>query len=404
MTATDGDAKWLQMTWIFYYQKEHWTNERIKAFLRAVPQGKMILLDYFCDNTEIWKTTESFYGQPYIWCYLGNFGGNTMMAGDVEQVEDRMENAFRHGGNNLSGVGSTLEGFGVNPMMYEFVFDKVWHNGNTGTDKWISDWASRRYGKADSNVIAAWKIISHTAYAAPGGFGQATLTNSRPVMKGFQSWTTDPKYNYDNKQLLQAWQLLNSADSSVTDVYKTDLVTVGRQVLGNYFKDVRDHFAKAYDNKDLTALNKYGDELMSLINDMDALLATDKNELLGNWIAMARAMGKDKKEKDYFEKDAKRIVTVWGQQGRTLVDYANRSWAGLMKSYYGARWQMFINDVTAAVKSNHKFDPESLLAKEKIFEENWVSKPMSFASLPKENSVIMSKKLYNRYAMKIMAE
>ncbi|WP_346984718.1 alpha-N-acetylglucosaminidase TIM-barrel domain-containing protein [Chryseobacterium sp. POE27] len=61
MAKVDEKAQWLQMGWIFYFQKDKWTTERIKAFLQAVPQDKMILLDYYCDHTEIWKTTDSFF-------------------------------------------------------------------------------------------------------------------------------------------------------------------------------------------------------------------------------------------------------------------------------------------------------------------------------------------------------
>ncbi len=127
----DPAATWLMMSWIFYFEKDIWTNERIQSFVKAVPQNKLMLLDYFCENTEVWKMTESFYNQPYIWCYLGNFGGNTMLAGNLEEVEKRMENAFEKGGANLTGIGSTLEGFDVNPFMYEYVFEKAWSNGTS---------------------------------------------------------------------------------------------------------------------------------------------------------------------------------------------------------------------------------------------------------------------------------
>lgn len=60
-----------------------------QIILRAVPQDKLILLDYYCDHTEIWKKTEGYYGQPYIWCYLGNFGGNTMLAGNLDDTDKK---------------------------------------------------------------------------------------------------------------------------------------------------------------------------------------------------------------------------------------------------------------------------------------------------------------------------
>ena len=48
MKQQDPKASWLQMTWLFYFDRKHWTNPRIDAFVNAIPKDKMILLDYFC--------------------------------------------------------------------------------------------------------------------------------------------------------------------------------------------------------------------------------------------------------------------------------------------------------------------------------------------------------------------
>ena len=121
----DNKAVWLQMTWLFYADSNHWTAPRIKAYVQAVPQDKLLLLDYFCEYTEIWKQTEKYYGQPYLWCYLGNFGGNTFLSGPVKIVRERLADVFNNGGPKFEGIGSTLEGLNVNQFMYEFVLDKA---------------------------------------------------------------------------------------------------------------------------------------------------------------------------------------------------------------------------------------------------------------------------------------
>jgi alpha-N-acetylglucosaminidase len=400
ITSVDPKGQWLQMTWIFYNNRKNWTDERIKAYLRAVPQDKLILLDYYCDNTEVWKTTESFYGQPYLWCYLGNFGGNTMMSGDLREVEHRMENAFRNGGSNMWGIGSTLEGFGVNPVMYEYVFEKAWSNGNVDVDQWVSNWAKRRYGKADENVARAWNVLLNTTYAERAGIGRATLTNSRPVLKDFESWTTNPMIKYDNRELLRAWSFLNNA-SATTDVFQFDLVNVVRQVLGNYFKNVRDEFTDAYEKKDLPGLIDKAKEMIQVLDDMDTILGSNKNCLVGDWIASAMALGKSAAEKKYYEQDARKIVTVWGQKGRHLVDYANRSWGGLMKTYYRERWKRFTDEVIEAVKNKQSFDEKGFSTRIKDFEENWAEGSNRFSTLPKGNSVAISRLLYKKYAGRI---
>lgn len=118
-------------------------STRIRSFLKAVPDNKLILLDYYCDHTEIWRNTEKYYGNPYIWCYLGNFGGNTMIAGNLNDIDFKIKRLFKEGGDNVYGLGATLEGFDVNPLMYEFVFDQAWDYPVT-TDQWITNWSMCR--------------------------------------------------------------------------------------------------------------------------------------------------------------------------------------------------------------------------------------------------------------------
>lgn len=405
MLQTDPKAEWLQMSWIFYYQRKQWTDERIKAFLTAVPQGKMTLLDYYCDNTEIWKFTDAFYGQPYIWCYLGNFGGNTMMSGNLEEIEERMENTFQKGGANMKGLGSTLEGFGVNPIMYQYVFDKAWSSGPVNVANWVNNWAKSRYGSNNEFVKKAWNILLHTTYAERAGLGRATLTNARPAFTGHNTWTTDPQIKYNNKNLLEAWHLLLQApvDAHIPPVYLYDVVNTGRQVLGNYFAVLRDGFTKSYNEYNTDAVQQYGKQMLALLSDMDTLLATNQNFLLGSWIADAEKMAATSQEKQYYAQDAKRILTVWGEPGKHLTDYANRAWAGLMQTYYRERWKMFIDAVEKNMQDNTNFDQDKFNQALMEFESGWVENKLHFPDQPIGNTMQVSKRLYSKYASAIMA-
>ena len=57
-------------------------------FIQGVPIGKMIVLDLFAEVHPIWRETESFYGQPFIWCMLHNFGGNHGLYGTVQRITE----------------------------------------------------------------------------------------------------------------------------------------------------------------------------------------------------------------------------------------------------------------------------------------------------------------------------
>ena len=135
------------MAWTFGADREHWTDERLSAMIGAVPPGRMVLIDYVCENTELFRKTKAFYGAPFIWDYLGNFGGNTSLVGPINKINRRVTAAMNDTTlTNLTGVGATLEGFN-NPVVYEMLFDRVWAGTNLDLAKWVRDEARARAGR-----------------------------------------------------------------------------------------------------------------------------------------------------------------------------------------------------------------------------------------------------------------
>lgn len=396
LSNVDPEAKWLQMTWMFYHAKEKWTPSRIKAFLRAVPQDKLILLDYYCDHTEIWKNIESYYGQPYIWCYLGNFGGNTMMVGDLNDTDMKINRVLAEGGDNVYGLGVTLEAFDVNPLMYEFVFDKAW-NQTQSTDEWIGMWAKCRGGQKDKNILKAWKDLHEKIYMTPALCGQAVLINARPQFEGVQGWNTYPDYKYDNKDLWTIWSELLQATDVVNQGYDFDVVNVGRQVLGNLFSDYRAQFTACYKRKDLSGAEQWAKRMDDLILDVDRLLSCSPLFSMGKWIKDAKDCAASEDEKNYYEENARGIVTIWGQKDTQLNDYANRGWAGLTKSFYRGRWKLFTDGVLAAMKANRSFDEKKFHKDVTEFEYQWTLQHEDFPISSGESAVKVANELWNKY-------
>lgn len=400
----DPQASWLQMTWLFYFDRKHWTNPRIDAFVNAVPRDKMLLLDYFAENTEVWKTTEAYFGQPYLWCYLGNFGGNTMLCGNLREVGKRIENAYRNGGDNFGGIGSTLEALDVNPLMYEYVFEKAWDR-NITDEEWIACWADRRIGYTDEGVRKAWKELLDKVYTTTASLGQGTLTNARPTLEGHGNWTTRPDINYDNKELFQVWEQLLRADCrSGRDSYLFDVVNVGRQVLGNYFLVVRNRFTTAYKNKDRQALLAEGLLMNSILADLENLLSTHSTFLFGKWVQDAAKFGKNEPEAEYYKKNARTLLTTWGEKGQSLNDYANRSWAGLMSGYYRPRWEAFIYDVCKALEEGKEFDLKAFHGKMLEMEQAFVDNDYMTTSRPRPGGVEIARKLMEKYRQEICGQ
>ncbi len=399
----DPDAKWLQMGWLFYADPIHWTQENIKAFLGAVPQGRLIMLDYYCEFTQIWTETQEFYGQPYMWCYLGNFGGNTMMAGNFHTCSERLETTFAQAGDNLYGLGSTLEGFGVNQFFYEFILDKAW-DSKMSDEEWVNKLADRRFGKVNPIYRDAWKALTDEVYVEFSRTGQAPLTCAHPCLTGNWHWTTKPAVGYTPEQIYRIWgrfleaaEQVNPEQDGLRDTYLYDIVNAGRQYLGDHFGEVRDEFTKAYEAKDLKAMDAKGQEMLELIDDMDRLLACHRQFALKDWIDDARTFGDTEEQKDYYEQNARTLISVWGDSYH-LSDYASRTWAGFMTSFYKARWEMFINDVMAAVKAGRKFDQKAYDAKCWEFECGWTSPDVEIIFPEEGDALATAKELYTKYA------
>jgi len=393
LTDVDPKAKWLQMTWLFYHGKKKWTAPRIEALLTGVPQDELYLLDYHCENVELWKTTDYFHEQPYIWCYLGNFGGNTTITGNVKESGQRLENTLINGGNNFKGIGSTLEGLDVMQFPYEYIFDKAW-TFNMDDNSWVENLADRHLGKKSETYREAWKILFNDVYVqVPKSLG--VLPNFRPEMSKPNKRTVN---DYKNKDLVKVWAKLLEVKECTRDAYIIDLITVGRQVLGNYFLVVKNEFDKMYQFKDLPGLESRGAKLREILNDLENLTAFHNHCTLEKWISDARALGNTIELKDYYEKNARNLITTWGG---SLNDYASRTWSGLIKDYYAKRWNLYIDSVTEALKENKKFNQSELNEKLNILEEAWVNKVETVTSYEQGDILELSKYLFDKYRVAI---
>lgn len=382
ITQCDPEASWLQMTWLFYFDRGHWTNPRIDAFVNAAPRNKMILLDYFAENTEIWKYTDSYFGQPFIWCYLGNFGGNTMLSGNLKETGRRIEEVLRRGGPNFWGIGSTLESFDVNPFMYEYVFEKAWNHSRTDQE-WISSWADRRLGRSLPGQQQAWIELMDQVYTATARLGQGTLTNARPSLSGHGNWTTNPGIDYDNRVLFRIWEdMLRGRRLTGRNTYLFDVVNLGRQVLGNYFHELRDSLTACYHRRDLSGATHYAERMDGLLTDLETLLATHTTFSFGKWLADASSFGTTPEEQRYYRTNARTLLTTWGEKGQSLNDYANRSWSGLTRAYYHRRWRMFLDTLLDHMRRNEPFDEAAFRSRMIDFEEAFTRNDTLFSAAP----------------------
>ena len=48
----------------------------------------MIILDLASETQPVFQKFESYYGQPFIWCMLHNFGGTMELYGAIDSINE----------------------------------------------------------------------------------------------------------------------------------------------------------------------------------------------------------------------------------------------------------------------------------------------------------------------------
>ena len=370
----------------------------MKAFLTSYPAERSILLDYYCERMEVWRKTQSYYGIPFIWCYLGNFGGNTFLAGNIQEIGNLIEGTFAEAGPSFKGLGSTLEGFDCNPFMYQFIFEKAWDfPQHQDLDTYAAALAWSRTGVDNEEAKDAWKDLFDEIYNQRSVPGHSPIMNLRPSFGRSSSYHSSVRFNYENDKLREVVRQLLEADGHGPS-YEFDLVNLTRQWLSNRFEQRFADYKSAYEARDTEAMSACKDELLGIFDTLDELLASQPYFLVGKWIADARNWGATPEEADYFESNARNLLTSWGDRGNLLTDYADRSWAGLVGTYYKPRWEMFFAAVDEALAAGQPLEGaryDTLLEKMKDFEYAWwKDRPGTFSATPKGDPIALVKKVF----------
>jgi alpha-N-acetylglucosaminidase len=404
MHAGDSLGTWVMQGWLFYSDRKFWRAPQVKALLEAVPNDHMILLDLATEIEPVWKRTEAFYGKPWIWNMLNNFGGNVNLFGRMDGAAAGPASALHDpSSGRLSGIGLTMEAIEQNPVLYELMMDNTWCNQPIDIEAWLQRYIRNRYGNVTMSTLKAWQILKATVYNGKLiRDGAESILTGRPTFDSTTIWTRT-KLNYPPGELLPAWDLLvQSADTtSDSDGFQYDLVDVTRQVLANYALPLQQKWINAYRAKDPAVFETYSNQFLKLASDMDALLATRKDFMLGPWIADARKWGMNDTEKAIYERNARDIITLWGDAASPLHEYANRQWSGLLNDFYKVRWEKFF---TVLKKSLHQHTEPDLEAFEKNIQQwewHWVNERKDYPLHIQGNSAQAVKKIYNTYRKQI---
>ena len=395
MRVVDPEAIWVLQSWPFVvYNTDFWQPPQAEALFRSVPPGRLLVVDLYCEVTPGWSQFDvAFYGQPWVWCIIQNFGDHVSLHGGLDAIATDLRKAIEQRGKkagNMVGIGYIMEGLGYNPIIDEFMADMIWRSSVPDTREWRGTFVKRWYGSNSPKAQAVWEKLHQTAFQQsrqPGNLlvhRPSFVANARALDKTF----------------VPIWkELLDCSDEIGNErTYCFDVTNVTRHTLGMLAPLYHTDLVIAYRNKDREALKKAAEKMEGLINDIDRQLATAPEFLLGTWLENAKRWGHTEEEKRHYEWNARTIITLWGFGGR-LDDYAAKQWSGMMHNYYGQRWKRFYETLDRSLVDGTPLNYEQFCADLLQWQIDWAKEPTLFPTEPSgENPILVAKSLYEKYA------
>jgi alpha-N-acetylglucosaminidase len=397
MLASDPRAVWVMQGWVFLSKKDFWKPPQAKALFGAVPDDRMILLDLFCEREPVWDKTDAFYGKPWIFCVLHNFGGKVGLYGGDDKIVENLGAAMtspRRG--KLSGIGMTMEGFGYNPVLYDLVTDMTWRDKVPDLETWTAAFAQRRYGVNNPSGQRAWRILGRTIYCQPAYTG--TVICARPGLPARRNWENRAA-RFDRAAVAAAWRALLEGYEALSplDTYQYDVVHLARENMAALADRLADDAYKAYEAKDAKAFDAASRRFLELIRDMDALLGTRPEFLFGKWTADAKRCATNEEERRLYEWNARTIITLWGPPEGRLNEYAHRQWSGLLAGFYLRRWEMFFERLAQSLANKQPFDAAQFDKDIRVWEEKWTHQTETYPATPQGDPVAASHRMWDKY-------
>ena len=361
IVAGNPDAVWITQGWTFGYQHRFWDKESLQALLERVPNDKLIIVDLANDypkwvwkTEQTWKTHKGFYGKRWILSYVPNFGGKTLLTGDLNLYASCSAEALAHPDKGrLIGFGSAPEGLENNEVVYELLADMGWQNQPIDLDHWLIEYCRSRYGSCPNTMQKAWKGLCRSVYSSLYSYPRFTWQTVIP------DTLRKSKYDFNDTYFRAVEDFLSCARQlKDSPLYRSDALLFAAQYIGAkadklYQKALQ---AKAVGNR--ARAKQLVDKVIQLLLQADKLLASHPTDRLSRWVHAARTAAATPQERMQYEMDAKRLITSWGgiQQ-----DYAARYWSGLIKTYYVPRIKLFF--AGSKKKELNKW------------EENWLKQP-----------------------------
>lgn len=373
--SANPDATWVMQGWMLGYTRSIWDYPSYSALMKNVPANRVLILDMAADyNKHIWHTDydwdhfRGFDGKQWVYSTIPNMGGKTGMTGVLDFYANggRLTALSSPNRGNLVGYGTSPEGTENNEVVYELIADAGWTGDSISLPHWLEGYTLSRYGQSTPEIRQYWQEICQSVY---GHF----TDHPRFVWQLRPGRAQKGTYQIDSLFFTAIEHFASAAPQMKADpLYITDLTELAAQYAGGKMEVLQEQVI----NNSMWDSVPDLDSIASLFNKIalgaDQVLSAHPIYNLQRWIAFARRHANSPAEADYYERNAKRIVTIWGPP---VNDYSARIWSGLIRDFYLPRINLYFKSLSTGQSVDYA-----------AWEQDWVenSRGLSPVQKPKD--------------------
>ncbi|MEW9573023.1 alpha-N-acetylglucosaminidase [Rhodanobacter sp. Si-c] len=333
-----------------------WEGNPLPAVIQGLDKSHALIVDGSSESSTPTADREAeWHGTPYAFGTIWNFGGHTNMGANLSIWNSRYWAWKDKPDSAMAGIALMPEASDNNPVASAFFTELAWRETPADPDQWFRNWAWRRYGGSapDPHAVAAWHILQQTAYNLPANWDSKYQTGFYELAPNLSEPGGRPLH-YDPAQIDRALaELLQVAPAlRNSSAYRYDLTDLTRQALSVHSRVLLPRIKAAFEAKDKARLNRLTAQWLHQMKELDTVLGTNEQFMLGPWLANAKSYAHSAEEWTGIEYDARALITIWGNPQE--ADYARREWQGLVGDYYYARWKLFFDSLDTALSTGDK--------------------------------------------------
>lgn len=350
MRRVDKDA-----VWAF----QGWQENPDREILSALEKEDVVIMNLHADVCP--DGEDDFMGYPHIYCVVNNFGGEQAMRGSAEKTYLLPHEMAKDERSACVGIGIMPEGVECDEALFDIISEVAVRQKLAPTEEFLRGYIAARYGVETDELVNAYKILLDKVYTADiVAYPHESALIARPALDVTRvcRWAGKAVVEDNTYLALVAKTLLKYYDKCAgRESYQKDLAAILRQLVANeswqYVYGLNEGFLAG----DKEKFEKNAKKFLSLFPLQEGVVDCDKHLNLQRYLDKAAKRGKTEKEKTWLVKNAKRLITLWGEEkgSVTLHDYAAREYGDMLRFFYKPRWEKYLSAVKTALEKGEPF-------------------------------------------------